>query len=312
MTNLSREQPSGKKYRRLTAAVFEEHMELSLWGKRLNAFILTLIVLNVTAVVVESVESIRAAYSEWFWWFEVFSVIIFSIEYILRVWSSPEFTRYRSLSKSRARWRYMRSPMALIDLLAIAPFWLHMFFPFDMRFLRALRLLRILKATRHSRAMQLMIDVFRQEGSNLVAAFAVLFVLLVLASSGIYFIESEVQPDKFGSIPAAMWWAMATLTTVGYGDVTPITAGGKFFGGFITIIGIGMVALPAGILSSGYSAQLSRRREQFQVVVHELLADGELDENDHELIEELREALQLDAATARKIVARVCEKRRRK
>ena len=137
------------------------------------------------------------------------------------------------------------------------------FMSIDLRFLRVIRLLRIFKLTRYSGAMNLVLSVFKEEASAFFAAFFVLLMLLILASSGIYLLEHEVQPDNFGTIPDAMWWAMATLTTVGYGDVVPITPIGKLFGGFITIIGMGMVALPAGILASGFADQVHRRRTEY-------------------------------------------------
>lgn len=197
-------------------------------GYWLNAFLMLLILSNVAAVIIESIAPIYRQYTSWFLNFELFSVMVFTIEYVLRVWSAPALSKYHAYTAFGARWRYAVSPMALVDLLAIAPFYLSLLISIDMRFLRALRLLRIFKFSRHSRALQLLAAVLRTERSNLLAAFSVLFVLLILASSGIYMIEAKIQPDKFGSIPEAMWWAMATLTTVGYGDVTPITAGGRF------------------------------------------------------------------------------------
>ncbi|RUO66022.1 voltage-gated potassium channel [Pseudidiomarina planktonica] len=274
-------------------------------GYWLNAFLMLLILLNVAAVIIESITPIYNEYTNWFLNFEFFSVMVFSLEYVLRIWSAPELPKYHQHSAFSARWRYAISPMALIDLLAIAPFYLSLFISIDMRFLRALRLLRIFKFSRHSRALQLLGTVLRNEGSNLLAAFSVLFVLLILASSGIYMIEANIQPDKFGSIPEAMWWAMATLTTVGYGDVTPITAGGKFFGGMITIVGMGMVALPAGILASGFAEQLAHRRESFKLVVNALMARADQEAISAELIEEVRQALRIDTQTAQRILTEI-------
>lgn len=272
------------------------------FGYWLNFGLMLLIILNVAAVILASVNWIQAAAGRWFYRFEMLSVVVFTIEYMLRLWSAPELPRYRHLSASRARWRYLTSGMAIIDLIAIAPFYFSIFFTLDLRFVRVLRLLRIFKFTRHSRALQILGTVLRRESGSLLAAFSVLFVLLILASSGIYLIESTLQPDKFGSIPEAMWWAMATLTTVGYGDVTPITSWGKFFGSMVTIIGMGMVALPAGILASGFAEQLAQRRDNFRMVVEALLKRAEAGDDNALLIERLRVALQIDHDTAQRII----------
>ena len=133
----------------------------------------------------------------------------------------------------------------------------------DKRYLRVVRLLRVFKLSRYSRAMQLLLNVFKEERLSLFAAFSVLFIIMLVAACAMYTLEKDVQPEHFSSIPQAMWWALVTLTTVGYGDVTPVTDLGRLFGGLITIVGIGVVALPADILASGFSEQLSRRRQFF-------------------------------------------------
>jgi voltage-gated potassium channel len=191
--------------------------------------------------------------------------------------------------------------MALIDLLAILPFYLTLSLSVDLRFLRVVRLLRIFKLTRYSSAMTVLLSVLREESSSLFAALFVLLVLLMLASSGIYLIEHEIQPDAFGSIPDSMWWAMATLTTVGYGDVTPITPLGKFFGGCITVIGMGMVALPAGILASAFSDYIHRSRREYKSKLSQYLRDGDVSEEEKEELEELRNNLGLSPEDAQLI-----------
>ncbi|MFL0796231.1 MAG: ion transporter [Cellvibrionaceae bacterium] len=258
----------------------------------IDGLLVLLIGSNVLAVVLESVASLHAKYETQFAAFEVFSVIVFTVEYFLRVWSSVEINgKYQHTVLGRLR--FMLTPAAIIDLLAILPFYLSMFFALDLRFLRALRLVRVFKLTRYSSAMNILLNVFREERSAFTAAFFVLIILMVIASTGIYLIEHDVQPENFGSIPAAMWWAMATLTTVGYGDVTPITPLGKFFGGCITIVGIGMVALPAGILASGFSEQLHRAKETYSGEFEKALDDGVLDAKELQKLEELREMLGL-------------------
>lgn len=152
-------------------------------------------------------------------------------------------------------------------------------------------------------AIQLIFRVFREEQRSFIAAFSILFSLLIIAASGIYLIEHDVQPDEFGSILEAMWWAMATLTTVGYGDVTPITHGGKFFGGLVTIVSMGMVALPAGILASGFNAQMQRRRQKFNVLLKQILQDGLVTEQEWSDLEALRTQLGLDKEEAELLIA---------
>ncbi|MFC3093869.1 ion transporter [Alteromonas sediminis] len=266
-------------------------------GDLVDFLLVVLIVTNVLAVMASTVNSIDAQYGQWLFAYEVFSVGIFTIEYVLRVWSSVEHEN-PALPKWKARLSYATSPMAVIDLLAILPFYLSLFFNLDLRFLRIIRLIRVAKLGRYSGAMQLLYDVFRREFKVLTAALLWLVVLMVIASSGIYLIEHQVQPDKFGSIPQAMWWAMATLTTVGYGDVTPITPLGKFFGGTITVISMAMVALPAGILASSFSEQLRKRRDTFSAKVIEAFADGVLSAKELHELEKLRKTLGLERQDA--------------
>ena len=258
-----------------------------------NYFLILLILANVLAVMLATVESIAQQYRLELFVFEVFSVAIFSIEYALRVWSSVELYP-DDIPPWKARLKYVFSLMAIIDLLAILPFYLGLFFELDLRFLRVMRLLRVFKLGRYSFAMQMLLDVLRREFKTFIAIGTVLLVLMVIASSGIYLIEHKVQPDKFGSIPESMWWAMATLTTVGYGDVVPITPIGKFFGGMITLMSMGMVALPAGILASSFSEELRKRREKFRVKVKEAMADGIVTQNELDQLEKLRKSLNLD------------------
>lgn len=276
-------------------------------GQLIGFFLIGLIALNVIAVILESVPSVEARYSRILHIIDVVSVGIFSVEYMLRLWSSVENPIY---ANSRApRLRYALSPMALIDLAAILPFFLSFYYAFDLRFLRVLRLLRVLKLTRYSSAMTMILDVFRDERRILFASFYILMVLLVLAASGAYLVEHQVQPDKFGSIPEAMWWAMATLTTVGYGDVTPITPIGKVFGSVIAIIGIVMAALPAGILASSLADHLRRRRKQLAAQFRRALEDGMIDPEEEAALEELRKELGLSIRLADEIRQQAHDKR---
>lgn len=259
--------------------------------------IIVLIILNIIAIVFESIESVYAAYETGFIWFERFSVLVFTTEYLLRVWSCVE-----SSLGQRAPWlhrlRYILSPMALIDLIAILPFYLSMFFALDLRFLRVLRVLRIFKLTRYSYALSVLLSVMQEESKTFLAAVFILIIVLVCASSGIYVFEHQAQPEAFGSIPGAVWWAVTTITTVGYGDVTPITIGGKLFAMCIMIAGVGMVALPSGILASAFTEKLRQRRTEYRMYVDEVLQDGYISDEESALLERMRESLNLSQADA--------------
>ena len=278
-------------------------------GRVVDVFLIVLISLNVVAIILESVAEIGNAYRYLFHGFELASVAIFSIEYLARLWAAPSLDDVRFKHPVWGRLRYAVSPAAVVDLAAILPFYLSAFVSVDLRFLRVVRLVRIFKLTRYSAAMTVILSVLREESNAFVGSFFILFVLLILASSGIYLIEHEVQPDAFGSIPAAMWWALVTLTTVGYGDVTPLTAGGRVFGGLITVIGVGMVALPAGILASGFSDQIRRRREAFNAEIESALQDGVISEIEEEELTALRKRLRISASDADEVYRAIARRR---
>ncbi len=240
-----------------------------------DIFLITLIILNIIAVILETVDSIYSAYSFYFIIFERSSTFIFLVEYILRVWVSIEdINKKNKISNFLIRVKYIGSWPAIIDLLAVLSGLLPMIFEIDLRILRALRMLRLLKFSRYFKVMNLLLGVLKEERQSFLAAMFLLTIAMLIASTGIYIFEKDAQPDKFGSIPEAMWWAVATLTTVGYGDVTPITAMGKIFGALITIIGIGTVALPSGILASGFSDQLKRRKNTYEKELSIAMQDG--------------------------------------
>lgn len=274
-----------------------------------DVFLIVLISANVAAIILESMPAVLAAHRDFFAAFEAFSVAVFTVEYLLRLWAAAEDDRRRG-SAARRRLRWAVSPIALCDLLAILPAWLALFVGLDLRFLRVLRLLRLFKLTRYSRAMGLLAQVFREEAATFGTTLFILMVMMILASSGIYLVEREAQPDAFGSIPAAMWWAMATLTTVGYGDVTPTTPLGKLFGACITIVGVGMVALPSGLLASAFSEQLRRRRQQYEQQVDEALEKDKISADDRRKLRSLREELGLSPEQASEILRREAARRR--
>ncbi len=274
-------------------------------SKAVDVFLIALIAGSVLAVILESMPYMESRYHEIFAIFEVFTVSVFTVEYLLRIWSSVENENEANHTPTHARLRYMTSFHAIIDFIAILPFYLlalGLAGGVDMRFLRAVRLLRVLKLTRYSAAMNMLFITFRENGRALSAAFLILLTVMLLAASGMYYFERESQPDDFGSIPAAMWWAFATLTTVGYGDVTPITAGGKIFGALITVVGIGMVALPTSILASGYTQQLKVSTAVYEGKAAEALDDGILTDDEIDDLEALRVDLGLGKHTASQIL----------
>jgi voltage-gated potassium channel len=228
------------------------------FGLIFDRFIIALILLNILAITLETVASINASYENIFYYFEVFSVAVFTIEYLLRVWSCTEDKVNDYSNPITGRIKYIMSPMAIIDLLAFLPFYLTMFFAIDLRILRILRMLRLLKLTRYSEALSVVWAVLTKQRRALTAAFFIMLVALLFTSSIIYLFEHKVQPEKFSSIPESMWWALATLTTVGYGDVTPITNGGKLFAGMTMILAIGLAALPIGVIATGFANEIQK------------------------------------------------------
>jgi voltage-gated potassium channel len=252
-----------------------------------DGFILMLIVLNTLAIVLESVDALYSSFHLQFKIFEFFSVFVFTIEYIIRIWTS-EYSFPSAKGKMGSVMKYLTSPMAIIDLLAILPFYLPMFVLVDLRFLRMFRisrLLRIFKLNRYTKALSLIISVVRDKKDELMAAVFVMGFMIMISSTMMYYFESEVQPEAFPNIVASFWWSIATLTTVGYGDIYPITAIGKLFAGIIAILGIGLVALPTGIISSGFIAAVSKKEKDAEreaaYVQIKCPHCGELIEHDH-------------------------------
>jgi len=221
--------------------------------KAINIFIITLIVLNVIAVMMETVHPLYEDHKKLFDTFDLISVIIFSIEYVLRVWSCTHDPKYKGSIKGRIK--YMLSPGALIDLLAFLPTYFHSFLNFDLRILRLLRFFRffrLFRLTAYTKSAQMIFNVFRSRLNELFLSFTMVLFLIVIASCLLFFAEHNAQPDSFSSIPATIWWAVVTLTTTGYGDMAPITTLGKVLAGTIMLTGVALFALPAGIITVGF------------------------------------------------------------
>jgi voltage-gated potassium channel len=232
-------------------------------NKIINYVLIMLIVLNVLSVIFETVESFYNRYWGIIWMFEVFSVEIFTLEYVARLWVCNLDERYPGAVKGRLR--YIFSPMALIDLFAIVPFYLPLLIPLDMRFLRALRLFRLFrlfKLSRYSESMAMFGRIARDRKEDLVITLFIVVIVLVLSSAMMFYAEHDAQPEKFDNIPDTMYWAIITLATVGYGDIYPVTALGRFFSTIIALGGIALFALPAGIIGSSFIEERQKTREK--------------------------------------------------
>jgi voltage-gated potassium channel len=242
-------------------------------AKAIELLLIFLIFLNIVAIILESVKEINAGYADLFHELEYFSVVIFTIEYALRMWVAPEDPRYEKPITGRLR--YGLSSMSLIDLFSILPYYFAIMLnliPVDLRFIRVIRLfrlIRVLKIARYLKALNLIQAVLRERKEQIVLSIMFIIFLLVMVSTLMYYVEHDAQPELFSSIPATMWWGIETLTTVGYGDMIPQTIAGRILGGMIAILGIGLFALPAGIFSSGLTDHLhSAKRNKFRRCPH--------------------------------------------
>ncbi|MEM8500958.1 MAG: ion transporter [Pseudomonadota bacterium] len=260
-----------------------------------NYFLITLILANLLAVSLQTIGPLEQRYSKEFLCFEIFSVVVFSVEFLARIWAAPEAHDYQN------RTRFLGRFDSVVDILSILPLYLSLLFGFELRAFIALRLLRLLKLVRYFSPLLMLAQVVKAEARAFFAAIFVLLILVFVAASGIYFFERHVQPEDFGSIPAAMWWATVTLTTLGYGDIVPMTIGGKFFAALMTILSVGTVALPAGMLASRFSEELHRRKHSYSELVLALRADGNLNSQDMESLEQARESLCLTETDAKDI-----------
>jgi|SRR5688572_219506 len=233
--------------------------------KFINIFIITLISLNVIAVMIETVQPVHRKYEAFFNWFDRISVYIFTLEYVLRVWSCNHDPRYKGSIKGRLK--YMLSPGALIDLLAFLPYYLQAFFKFDLRILRLLRFFRffrLFRLTAYTKSAQMIFNVFKSRINELALSLVLVIFLIIIASCLVYFAEhlypSEAE-SQFQSIPKTLWWAVVTLTTTGYGDMTPLTTIGRILTGVIMLSGVAFFALPAGIITAGFLEEFKKTRK---------------------------------------------------
>ena len=278
---------------------------------RVFSWVLTLMVLsNVLAVILASVPSMEAQYGHSLQLFELFSVAFFSIEYLLRIWTAADRKPQKHATASRRRLAYVLSFHGVVDLLAILPFFLQALWPgLDLRFLRIIRVMRILKLSHYSTALEDLLASIYAERDAFVSALYLLVLSILITSCLIYFAEHHLQPDKLGTIPDAMWWSIVTITTVGYGDVVPLSAWGKVIGAFTALSGIFTAALLTGIVASAFAARVRTHELGFTTEVEELLKDGHVDAKEQRTIDHLRHEYSLTEEHARAIVQQILEEK---
>lgn len=221
--------------------------------------IVILIVVNLIAVALETVPRYAATYSTVFEFVEIVTLVVLTIEYLLRIWVAVEHPLYRQLGPLRARLRFMASAPGIIDLVAVLPFWLTLLFPAEFKLLLIFRVFRFLKLGRYSPAIRSLLDALYSERRALVGCFVILLGIALIVATLMYAIEGGVQPDKFGTIPDAMWWAIVTLGTIGYGDAVPVTALGRVLASGTILIGLIMIALPVGVIATAFVNVVHRR-----------------------------------------------------
>jgi voltage-gated potassium channel len=231
-----------------------------LLGKLFDVFMIVLISLNVLAFTFETVDSISIPYKSYFNDFEAISTLIFTLEYAVRLWTCTLESRYRHPILGRVK--FALTPLSMVDFISILPYYLFLFFPslVFIRELHLLRLARLFKIGRYSESMRTLGKVIASKQEDLFSTLFTVFTLLMISSSLMYFAEHAAQPEQYPNIPSSMWWGIITLTSVGYGDVAPITPTGKILGGMIAVLGLGLVALPTGIIASGFAEEVEKKR----------------------------------------------------
>lgn len=230
--------------------------------RKVDTLIIALIAVNVVAVMLETEPAIADRYADALLINEMIATVVFSVEYVLRLYCAHRDPAYRG--RLFGRLRYALSMLAVIDLIAIAPFFLQ-FIEMDLRVARAIRLMRLVrvfKLGRYARAVRTLANSINRKKEELAISAFFSVLVLVLCSSAMYFVEHTHQPEAFRSIPSTMWWSVVTLTSVGYGDVSPVTGVGQVVGAVVCILGVFVVALPTGIIASGFLEEMRAQRQE--------------------------------------------------
>jgi voltage-gated potassium channel len=245
--------------RRRLYEILEEGSVHDRTSRLIRYLLVTIIVVNLTGLALESVPVLEARYRSVFAAIEIVSLVAFTIEYFVRLWVAVEHQPHRHLAPGMIRLKYVTSTAGLIDLLAVAPFWIWLLTGADLRVLMMFRVLRFLKLTRYSPGMRSLLDAVNAERRGLIGCIIILLGATLISAVVMHVIEREAQPEKFGTIPDAMWWSIVTLATVGFGDVVPITPLGKIVGSIAIVFGVIIVALPVGIIATAFANEIHRR-----------------------------------------------------
>ena len=288
--------------RKILYDVLERDISGGRWSIIVNWALVFLILLSAGMAILSSRAMLDERFGGLFSTVEFICLAVFSLEYVLRIWCAVEGPAAAEKSHGLARLNYALTPMALIDLIAILPFYIHFLFPIDLLFLRLFRLLRLLKLVHHFQSLQIFTHVVRREAGSLLAVLLLTMILLVVVASLMFLFEGERQPEAFGDIGSSLWWAVVTLTTVGYGDVTPMTQAGKILAGMTMLLGIGIVALPAGLLAARYGDELRNRSSQLRRDVSVAFEDGVLSATERTFLLERSKELGIDGTTLEAIV----------
>jgi voltage-gated potassium channel len=280
-------------------------------SKKCDYFLIIIIILNILVVIAESIDFIFLGNEIWFFYLEIIFVSIFTIEYLLRIWSSPRFEQNSKVRSGRIK--YIFSFYGIIDLLAILPFYLQILLPgLDLRILRTFRLVRILKISHYNSAIEDLFQAIYVERKPFLATLYIFAVAILLNSTLLYFAESGMQPEKFGSIPDSIYWSVITLTTVGYGDVTPQTPLGKVIAVFTALTGICVVALLSGIVATAFSRQINQRQLIFAEEVRKALDDGIITDEEMRIIDAMREKFDIDSEFQSSLIQNLLRQRAEK
>lgn len=264
-------------------------LSTSTLSRAVHALIIFVIVLSVFVIIIESHTPIYEAGSDFFIIFERLSIAFFTFEFLLRLWARGAAYEAANGGPKRGRFEYLRSFHGIIDLLSIAPFYLQLLFPgLDLRMLRILRLLRLLKLSRYNSALEDLVRAVKSERHSFLATLYIILIVLILSSALMYYAESAAQPEKLASIIHAMYWSLITLTTVGYGDISPVTPVGQLVASFTALLGVATVAMFTGIIASSFSRQIARRRAIFEQELEKAYEDGALSKDEDAFLTELK------------------------